>query len=95
AYLASDSFPPGNDDLVVTIPEEFTDELALITFPSRNDDMPPEDVIRERECLLTQSLLANYSLDNDLVDTTSGMFTDEHSLDYSSPPLWDDDNLFD
>ncbi|GJV33806.1 hypothetical protein Tco_1394206, partial [Tanacetum coccineum] len=30
-------------------------------------------------------------------DTISEMFTDEHALDYSSPPLWDDydDNLFD
>ncbi|GKB25242.1 hypothetical protein Tco_0864643 [Tanacetum coccineum] len=28
--------------------------------------------------------------DNNLVDTISMMFTDEHALDYSSPPLWDD-----
>ncbi|GJT84716.1 hypothetical protein Tco_1066433 [Tanacetum coccineum] len=37
------------------------------------------------------------SLDDNLVDTISEMFTDEHALDYSSPPLWDDydDNLFD
>ncbi|GJW69502.1 reverse transcriptase domain-containing protein [Tanacetum coccineum] len=98
AYLASDSFPPGNDDLVETIPEEFTDKLALIeSFPPGNDDMTPEDVIRERECLLTQSSLANYSLDNDLVDTIPEMFADEHALDYSSLPLWDDydDELFD
>ncbi|GKB68283.1 hypothetical protein Tco_0929695, partial [Tanacetum coccineum] len=98
AYLASDSFPLGNDDLVETIPEEFTDELALIeSFLPGNDDMTPEDVIRERECLLTQSSLANYSLDNDLVDTIPEMFADEHALDYSSPPLWDDydDELFD
>ncbi|GJT15671.1 hypothetical protein Tco_0874377 [Tanacetum coccineum] len=35
-------------------------------------------------------------MDN-LVDTISEMFTDEHALDYSSPPLWDDydDELFD
>ncbi|GJX54286.1 hypothetical protein Tco_0622110 [Tanacetum coccineum] len=30
------------------------------------------------------------SLDDNLVDTISEMFTDEHALDYSSPPLWDD-----
>ncbi|GJU59961.1 hypothetical protein Tco_1237727 [Tanacetum coccineum] len=38
----------------------------------------------------------NSSNDN-LVDTISEMFTDEHALDYSSPPLWDDydDELFD
>ncbi|GJR52304.1 hypothetical protein Tco_1402825 [Tanacetum coccineum] len=37
------------------------------------------------------------SPDNNLVDTISEIFTDEHALDYSSPPLWDDydDELFD
>ncbi|GJW45739.1 hypothetical protein Tco_0077385 [Tanacetum coccineum] len=30
---------------------------------------------------------------NDLVDTIPEMFTDEHTLDYSSPPLYDDDDL--
>ncbi|GJX86317.1 hypothetical protein Tco_0337091 [Tanacetum coccineum] len=39
--------------------------------------------------------LANYSPSNDLVDTIPEMFSDEHTLDYSSPPLWDDKNLFD
>ncbi|GKD35529.1 hypothetical protein Tco_1251038, partial [Tanacetum coccineum] len=39
----------------------------------------------------------NYSLDNDFINTILVMFTDEHALDYSSPPLWDDydDDLFD
>ncbi|GJR82422.1 reverse transcriptase domain-containing protein [Tanacetum coccineum] len=70
----------------------------------------PLNVIKEVKCLLTQSPLANYSLDNDLVVTILEMFTDEHALDYSSPPLyddvdddlyyssptlWDDDNIFD
>ncbi|GJS69300.1 hypothetical protein Tco_0702141 [Tanacetum coccineum] len=34
---------------------------------------------------------------NDLVDTTPEMFTDEHTLDFSSPPKYDDanDDLFD
>ncbi|GJR09920.1 hypothetical protein Tco_0792572, partial [Tanacetum coccineum] len=37
------------------------------------------------------------SFDDNLIDTISEMFTDEHALDYSSPPLWDDydDELFD
>ncbi|GJX03574.1 hypothetical protein Tco_0189490 [Tanacetum coccineum] len=37
------------------------------------------------------------SLDDNLDDTIFEMFTDEHALDYSSLPLWDDydDNLFD
>ncbi|GKA59611.1 hypothetical protein Tco_0758924 [Tanacetum coccineum] len=30
------------------------------------------------------------SLDDNLDDTISEMFTNEHALDYSSPPLWDD-----
>ncbi|GJU59217.1 hypothetical protein Tco_1236983 [Tanacetum coccineum] len=30
---------------------------------------------------------------NDLVDTIPEMFTDEHTLDYSSPPLYDDMDL--
>ncbi|GKE58353.1 hypothetical protein Tco_1497538, partial [Tanacetum coccineum] len=42
AYLASDSFPLGNDDPVDLLLEEFTDELALIkSFPPGNDDMTP------------------------------------------------------
>ncbi|GKA05377.1 hypothetical protein Tco_0684497 [Tanacetum coccineum] len=80
-----------------TISEEFADELAPSeSFPLGNDDMTPEDVIKEEKCLLTQSPLANYSLDNDLINTILEMFTDEHALDYSSPPLWDDydDDLF-
>ncbi|GKB50716.1 hypothetical protein Tco_0901469 [Tanacetum coccineum] len=37
------------------------------------------------------------SPDDNLVDTLFEMFTDEHALDYSSPPLWYDydDELFD
>ncbi|GJR63636.1 hypothetical protein Tco_1505798 [Tanacetum coccineum] len=37
------------------------------------------------------------SFDDNLVDTISEMFIDEHDLDYSSPPIWDDydDELFD
>ncbi|GJW77910.1 hypothetical protein Tco_0139592 [Tanacetum coccineum] len=37
------------------------------------------------------------SLNDKLDETISEIFTDEHALDYSAPPLWDDydDNLFD
>ncbi|GKB75490.1 hypothetical protein Tco_0942385, partial [Tanacetum coccineum] len=91
AYLTSDLFPPGNDDPVDLLLEEFTDELALIkSFPPGNDDMTPEDVIRGIEYLLNHDPLAEYSPNNDLVDTIPEMFTDEHTLDYSSPPLYDD-----
>ncbi|GKB20122.1 reverse transcriptase domain-containing protein [Tanacetum coccineum] len=78
--------------------EEFVDELALIeSFSSGNDDMTPEDVIREIEYLLNCDPLAEYSPNNDLIYTIPEMFTDEHTLDYSSPPRYDDadDDLFD
>ncbi|GKC48644.1 hypothetical protein Tco_1071389 [Tanacetum coccineum] len=106
AYLTSDSFPPGNDDPVDLLLEEFADELALITFPLGNDDLPfdIESDLREIEYLLNHdhtkemdSILED-SVDegnltnpnNNLVDTIPEMFTDEHTLDYSSPPLYDD-----
>nr|GEW30593.1 reverse transcriptase domain-containing protein [Tanacetum cinerariifolium] len=59
--------------------EEFGNELALITFPPGNDDLPN---------------LANPN--DNLFDTMLEMFTDEHALYYSSPPLYDeyDDDLF-
>ncbi|GJZ16705.1 reverse transcriptase domain-containing protein [Tanacetum coccineum] len=90
--------------------EEFADELAHITFPPRNDDLPfdAESDLRELEYLLNHNPIEEMdstledsidknSPDNNLVDNISGMFTDEHALDYSSPPLWDDydDELFD
>ncbi|GJT46261.1 hypothetical protein Tco_0954976 [Tanacetum coccineum] len=103
AYLASDSFPPGNDDPVNLLLEEFADELALITFPPGNDDLPfdIESDLREIEYLLNNdptkemdSILEDSvdegNLADDLVDTIPEMFTDEHTLDYSSPPLYDD-----
>nr|GEX47002.1 hypothetical protein [Tanacetum cinerariifolium] len=91
--------------------EEFADELALITFPSRNDDLPfdIEFDLREIEYLLNHdptkemdSILEDsvnkYNLadpNNNLFDTILEMFTNEHTLDYSSPPLYDeyDDDL--
>ncbi|GJV97244.1 hypothetical protein Tco_1548821 [Tanacetum coccineum] len=46
--------------------------------------------------ILENSVGENFLNDN-LVNTISEMFTNEHALDYSSPPLWDDydDELFD
>nr|GEY25899.1 reverse transcriptase domain-containing protein [Tanacetum cinerariifolium] len=52
--------------------EEFANELALIIFPSGNDDIP-FDIDK----------LAD--LNDNLVDTMPEIFTDEHALDYSSP----------
>ncbi|GJR83099.1 hypothetical protein Tco_0153884 [Tanacetum coccineum] len=91
AYLASDSFPPRNDDHVYLLLDEFTDELALIeSFPPGNDDITPEDVVRGIEYLLNHDSLVEYSPNNDLVDTIPEMLTNEHALDYSSPRLYDD-----
>ncbi|GJS06605.1 hypothetical protein Tco_0363401 [Tanacetum coccineum] len=130
AYLASDSFPPGNSNPSSPLPpfhnslsgsttssspslpisetsdyslEEFADELALITFPPGNDDLPFDaesdlreieyllnhDPIKERDSIL-EDLVDENSLDDKLVYTISEMFTNEHALNYSSPPLWDD-----
>ncbi|GKC14380.1 reverse transcriptase domain-containing protein [Tanacetum coccineum] len=137
AYLASDSFPPGNSNpsslllpfhnslsgsTTTSSPslhisetsdyflEEFADELAHITFPPRNDDLPFDadfdlleleyllnhDLIKDMDSSLEDSVDEN-SLDGNLDDTISEMFIDEHDLGFSSPPLWDDydDNLFD
>ncbi|GKE42292.1 hypothetical protein Tco_1469576, partial [Tanacetum coccineum] len=88
--------------------EEFADELAHITFPPGNDDLPfdAESDLREIKYLLNHdpieemdSILEDSvdSPDDNLVDPITEMFTDEHAPYYSSPPLWDDydDELFD
>ncbi|GKB06499.1 reverse transcriptase domain-containing protein [Tanacetum coccineum] len=93
--------------------EEFADELALITFPPGNYDLPFDiesdlreieyslnhDPTKEMDSILEDSVDEGNLADpnNDLVDTIPEMFTDEHTLDYSSPPLYDDanDDLFD
>nr|GEX51072.1 hypothetical protein [Tanacetum cinerariifolium] len=86
--------------------EEFVDELILITFLPRNDDLPfdIESDLREIEYFLNHdptkkidSILED-SVDednlvdpnNDLFDTIPDIFTGKHTLDYSSPPLYDD-----
>ncbi|GKC23105.1 reverse transcriptase domain-containing protein [Tanacetum coccineum] len=82
AYLASDSFPPGNSNPSSPLPP-FHNSLSGSTTSS-SPSLPISET-------------SDYSLDDNLVDTISEMFTDEHALDYSSPPLWDDydDELFD
>nr|GEZ56833.1 reverse transcriptase domain-containing protein [Tanacetum cinerariifolium] len=82
--------------------EEFTDELALITYPLDYDDNLTCDIesdLREIEFLLyqgedsdlkdliDQTDLAN--LDDLFVDPTPKMFTDEHAPDYSLPSRFD------
>nr|GEZ40421.1 hypothetical protein [Tanacetum cinerariifolium] len=86
--------------------EEFADELALIIFPSRNDDLPfdiePDlkeieyllnhDPIKEMDFILEDSVdeVSLANLNENLVDIMPEMFTDEHAFDYSSPPLYDE-----
>nr|GEW72898.1 hypothetical protein [Tanacetum cinerariifolium] len=89
--------------------EEFTDELALITYPLDYDDNLQCDIesnLREIEFLLDQGKdsdlkdsidqtdLAN--LANYFVDPIPEMFNDEHAPDYSFPlrfDVYDDDFL--
>nr|GEV48152.1 reverse transcriptase domain-containing protein [Tanacetum cinerariifolium] len=52
------------------------------------------DSTKEMDSILEDSVNEGNLADsnNDLVDTILEMFTDEHTLDYSSPPLYDDVN---
>nr|GEW84623.1 hypothetical protein [Tanacetum cinerariifolium] len=92
--------------------KEFADELALITFPPGNDDLLFDiefhlreieyllnhDPTKEMDYILEDSVDEGNLIDpnENLVHTISEMFTDEHTLDYSSPPIYDDfeDDLF-
>nr|GFD25863.1 hypothetical protein [Tanacetum cinerariifolium] len=85
--------------------EEFADELARITFPPGNDDLPFDiesdlkeieyllnhDPTKEMDSILEDSIDESNLADpkDNLFDTIPEMFTDEHALDYSSPPSSD------
>ncbi|GKD88094.1 hypothetical protein Tco_1363601, partial [Tanacetum coccineum] len=74
---------------------------TLISEPETKSSSSPTLTSIEESDLIWEEfeayLVDENSLDDNLVDTISEMFTDEHALDYSSPPLWDDydDELFD
>nr|GEV18341.1 reverse transcriptase domain-containing protein [Tanacetum cinerariifolium] len=86
--------------------KEFADELALITFPPGNDDLPFDiesnlreieyslnhDPTKEMDSILEDSVdEGNLTDPNDnLFDTISEIFIDKHAFDYSSPSLYDD-----
>nr|GEX44135.1 hypothetical protein [Tanacetum cinerariifolium] len=92
--------------------EEVTDELSLITFLTRNDDLPFDiksnlkeieyllhhNPIKDIDSILKDSINQNnlVDLNDNFVDSMPKMFTDEHAIDYSSLPLFDeyDDDLF-
>nr|GFB79277.1 reverse transcriptase domain-containing protein [Tanacetum cinerariifolium] len=108
SFLENTTSPSSPNHLL----EEFADELALITFPSGNDDLPFDigsdlkeieyllnnDPIKEMDSILEDSIDENNlaGLNDNLADIILEMFDDEHALDYSSPPLYDeyDNDLF-
>nr|GEW49431.1 hypothetical protein [Tanacetum cinerariifolium] len=82
--------------------EEFTDELALITYPLDYDDNLKCDIesdLKEIEFLLYQGEDSDFkdsidqtdlaNRDDLFVDPTPEMFTDEQPPDYSLPPRFD------
>nr|GEX21702.1 hypothetical protein [Tanacetum cinerariifolium] len=91
--------------------EKFADVPALITFPPGNDDLPFDiesnareieyllnhDPSKEMDSILEDSIYEDNLAEpnNNLVNTILEMFTDEHTLDYSSPLRYDvyDDDL--
>ncbi|GJW94755.1 hypothetical protein Tco_0312779 [Tanacetum coccineum] len=87
AYLASDLFPPGNDDPVDLLLEEFTYELALITFPPGNDDLPfyIESDLREIE----------YLLNSDPTKETDFILEDSVDKGNLADDLSDNDDVYD
>nr|GEU59905.1 reverse transcriptase domain-containing protein [Tanacetum cinerariifolium] len=83
--------------------EELFDEPALITFPLKYDDDLQFDVksdLKEIEFLLHKDIDSNLkdSIDQSnlanladiFIDSMPEMFADEHALDYSSPPIFDE-----
>nr|GEW87786.1 hypothetical protein [Tanacetum cinerariifolium] len=101
-YFDDDPLSSSTTYLSNSLLEEFTDELALITYPSDYDDNLKCDIesdLREIEFLLyqgedsdlkdsiDQTDLAN--LDDLFVDPTPEMFINEHAPDYSFPPRFD------
>ncbi|GJY00916.1 hypothetical protein Tco_0359068 [Tanacetum coccineum] len=72
----------GNDDLPFDIESDLREIEYLLNY----------DPIKEMDSFLEDSVDEGNLADpnNDLVNTIPKMFTDEHTLDYSSPPLYDD-----
>nr|GEZ28906.1 reverse transcriptase domain-containing protein [Tanacetum cinerariifolium] len=89
-----------NELTLITFPPEYDDDLQFdiesdlkeIEYLLYHD--PIKDIDSSLKDSIDQSNLAD--LDNNLVDSMPEMFTEEHALDYSSHPLFDeyDDDLF-
>nr|GEV34896.1 reverse transcriptase domain-containing protein [Tanacetum cinerariifolium] len=82
-------FPPEYDD---ELQFDIESDLKEIEYLLHHD--PIKDIHSILKDSIDQSNLAE--LNNNLVDSIPEMFTDEHALDYSSPPLFDeyDDDFF-
>nr|GEZ65811.1 hypothetical protein [Tanacetum cinerariifolium] len=85
---------------LITFPSEYDDDLQ---FDIESDLKEIEyllhhDPIKDTDSILKDSIDQRNLADvnDNLVDSMPEMFTDEHALDYSSPPLFDeyDDDLF-
>ncbi|GJT51730.1 hypothetical protein Tco_0977887 [Tanacetum coccineum] len=103
------TFPPGNDDFPFDVESDLLElEYFLNHDPIKDMDSILEDSVDENSLddnlddtiskEFADELAPSESFppgDDDM--TPKDMFTDEHALDYSSPPLWDnyDDDLFD
>nr|GEV07577.1 hypothetical protein [Tanacetum cinerariifolium] len=85
---------------LITFPLEYDNDLSfdIETDLKEIEYLLDQDPIKDMDSILEdsvdQSNLAD--LNDNLVDTMPKMFTAEHALDYSSPPLYDeyDDDLF-
>ncbi|GKE90333.1 hypothetical protein Tco_1567808 [Tanacetum coccineum] len=64
---------------------------TITSFEEKIEYLLNNDPTKEMDSILKDSVDKG-NLADDLVDTIPEMFTDEHTLDYSSPPLYDDVN---
>nr|GEV70534.1 reverse transcriptase domain-containing protein [Tanacetum cinerariifolium] len=88
--VKNDIFDPEGDIVLIE---------KLINFDSTKDLPPPYNINPLRMDSILKDLVDEDNLaylNDNLIDTMPEMFTDEHALDYSSPPLYDeyDDDLF-
>nr|GFD00650.1 hypothetical protein [Tanacetum cinerariifolium] len=82
------TFLPGNDDISFDIKSDHKEIEYLLN----------NDPIKDMDSILKDSVDEDNLVDlyDNLAKSMPKMFTDEHALDYSSPPLYDeyDDDLF-
>nr|GEX42355.1 hypothetical protein [Tanacetum cinerariifolium] len=84
--------PDSTKDLHTPLHFDIESDLKEIEYMLHHD--PIKDIDSNLKDSINQSNLAN--LNNNLFDSMPEMFTDEHALDYSSPPIFDEynDDLF-